>query len=1134
MALDIGELNGYLSLDISDFTGKIKDALGSLKSKDWKKAGAAAGAVAATSLAAGFASEVKMDAAVKRTSAQLGLTKGEAEKAGKAAGALYRDGLGESMSEVSDATGAVIGAFEGMRTASQEEIEGLSRAALQFSSVMGVDVPGAARTAGVLVQSGLAESGQEAFDLLTAASQKAGPDMVQPLMDATNEYAKHFAMLGYDGQQAMSVLADAAMRGQIGVDKAGDAVKEFGIRASDLNDTGAQETMAALGLSGRDMANALLAGGERAQGATRQIIQALLNVEDPAERARLASGLFGTQIEDIGKDQLPGFLTALADTQGGLGDVAGATQAMGDTMAGDVSAKITRFSRAVQSELMALAEPAVDWLTPMLDGLSGFSRYTVPVVGALAALAAATAAASVASTVYNGVLAVQRGYTAAAAAVQWALNSALLASPITWVVLAVGALVAALILFFTKTETGRKVWAAAWGGIKAAAGAVGAWFAGTLWPLMKSVWDGIAGAALWLWRTIMVPAWNGIRAAISAVGGWITGTLVPWLQGAWDAIASAASWLWQSVIVPVWQGIKTAIALVVAAVMTYAQAWVALFRNVVAPVFRWLWRSVIQPAWQGIRAAISAIVEWFRGSAWPTIQRVIGYIRTGFGLMRDGLRVIWAAVRDAVIRPVIDWLTGTVWRRIDSFIGNVRRGFEVMRDGLRAVWTAIRDRVIRPVADWIVGTLVGRIRTATDRIKAAFNTMRDGVARAWGAVKSAATAPVRFVVETVINGGIIANFNKIAGAFGVKKLPSVSVGFASGGVLPGYTPGRDIHSFYSPQLGRLDLSGGEAIMRPEFTRAMGGPAGIARLNYEAVNGTLRTDAFATGGVWSPRRAYAGGGVIDWLKDKAQLVTAAVKDPKGFLGKIAEHLLGRIPAGGLMGEIAIGMARKIASSVGSHLLGAGTSGGAVPAVTGTGRGGSLAWADAVARKHGLTMTSGYRPGARTSSGSLSMHGLGRAHDYSNGVNTPEERAFFLEILRGSRPTELLFTPMGALNVHRGGRQYPNSGTVARIHWNHVHVAYKSGGVLGDAVGSGYRAGTLSASPGWHMVGEDGPELIRFRGGEQVKNTADTTRALGDGAPSIVNNFYEVGGDAAEIAATRVQNRMLLSARRALSW
>lgn len=47
-----------------------------------------------------------------------------------------------------------------------------------------------------------------------------------------------------------------------------------------------------------------------------------------------------------------------------------------------------------------------------------------------------------------------------AAAKQWLLNAAMNANPIMLVVTAISALVAALVWFFTQTETGRKAWAA--------------------------------------------------------------------------------------------------------------------------------------------------------------------------------------------------------------------------------------------------------------------------------------------------------------------------------------------------------------------------------------------------------------------------------------------------------------------------------------------------------------------------------------------------------------------------------------------------------------------------------------------------------------------------------------------------
>ncbi|BET51763.1 hypothetical protein RGQ21_67450 [Kitasatospora aureofaciens] len=73
-------------------------------------------------------------------------------------------------------------------------------------------------------------------------------------------------------------------------------------------------------------------------------------------------------------------------------------------------------------------------------------------------------------------------------------------------------------------------------------------------------------------------------------------------------------------------------------------------------------------------------------------------------------------------------------------------------------------------------------------------------------------------------------------------------------ILPGYTPGRDIHSFYSPTGGQIDLSGGEAIMRPEWTAAVG-PQYVNQMNAVAraqgasgIRRVMATQRFASGGV----------------------------------------------------------------------------------------------------------------------------------------------------------------------------------------------------------------------------------------------------------------------------------------------
>lgn len=74
---------------------------------------------------------------------------------------------------------------------------------------------------------------------------------------------------------------------------------------------------------------------------------------------------------------------------------------------------------------------------------------------------------------------------------------------------------------------------------------------------------------------------------------------------------------------------------------------------------------------------------------------------------------------------------------------------------------------------------------------------------------------------------------------------------ALGGVLPGYTPGRDVHTFSSPTAGTLELSGGESVMRPEWTTAVG-PGYVNKMNgiarTKGVNGIRQAMKFAGGGI----------------------------------------------------------------------------------------------------------------------------------------------------------------------------------------------------------------------------------------------------------------------------------------------
>ena len=142
-----------------------------------------------------------------------------------------------------------------------------------------------------------------------------------------------------------------------------------------------------------------------------------------------------------------------------------------------------------------------------------------------------------------GVIAVMKVF----AAVQAIVNAVMMASPITWIILAIVALIAIIVLLVKNWDKVKDVFLAAWDAIKAAWGKVVDFF--------KGIWDGIVGvfSAVGTWfSNLFQNAWNGIVSVWSAVIGWF--------QGIWSGItgvfSSVVSWF-TGIFTQAWEGIKS-------------------------------------------------------------------------------------------------------------------------------------------------------------------------------------------------------------------------------------------------------------------------------------------------------------------------------------------------------------------------------------------------------------------------------------------------------------------------------------------------------------------------------------------------------------------------------------------------
>jgi TP901 family phage tail tape measure protein len=114
--------------------------------------------------------------------------------------------------------------------------------------------------------------------------------------------------------------------------------------------------------------------------------------------------------------------------------------------------------------------------------------------------------------------------------------------------------------------------------------------------------------------------------------------------------------------------------------------------------------------------------------------------------------------------------------------------------------------------------------------------------------------------------------------------------------------------------------------------------------------------------------------------------------------------------------------------------------------------------ALGARYGLSVVSGLRPGAITSSGNVSYHASGHAIDVDAGsAGQMLAYAKAMASLFGNRLKELIHTPLG-FGV-KNGQRVPNSYFGQKVlseHYDHVHVAMQRGGMvqggkpIGDSV------------------------------------------------------------------------------------
>lgn len=236
----------------------------------------------------------------------------------------------------------------------------------------------------------------------------------------------------------------------------------------------------------------------------------------------------------------------------------------------------------------------------------------------------ATRIAAAAMVIQAGIVAVASRVWAAA---QWVLNTSFYGFPLVWIIAAIAAVIAAIVLIATKTTWFQTAWKYTWNFVKQIASDVWNWLKTNLKTVMEVLLVILTGGGALL-LVIFIRHWSQIKQYFGDTWNWIHNTAVT----VWNAISTFFSNGWNT-LRGLWQS----------------------FWSTCQQIFSNTWNTIHNTA----TSTWGAISGFFTG-AWATLKTTWNSLWDGFkqkftdvlGGIRDAAKQIWADIQSAFKTPI--------------------------------------------------------------------------------------------------------------------------------------------------------------------------------------------------------------------------------------------------------------------------------------------------------------------------------------------------------------------------------------------------------------------------------------------------------------------------------------------------
>lgn len=483
------------------------------------------------------------------------------------------------------------------------------------------------------------------------------------------------------------------------------------------------------------------------------------NFRDAMEKGEISSDEFNKAVTQLGMNK--GAVEAAKSTttfEGAIGqlqaNVVNGIQKIIDAIGkGQMTAIISQISNGLVGALSALAS-AIAFVSKHADAFKVLAGAVAGAVVAFKGLQAVNKATTAIEEFGGVTSAVKNGFSS--------LTGMFAFGPWGIVITAVAAVVAALVVFFTQTKTGRKLWSGFIDWLKNAWSGISDFFSG--------LWDGIVQVFQAAVQAVGQFMQSGFGQTILYIMNPFLGLINFFIQN-WDTIKQVFSTALDAIknfFTTAWAGIVTVISTVWTTISTIFTTALNIIKTIVMTVWGWIksfiqmeiqgWVTIITTAWTLITTVFTTVLNVIKtivSTAWNAIQIAT---MTVFNIIKTIILTVWNGIK-AVVMGVVNGISSVVtgaWNAIQSTTSSV---FNAVKSVATSVWNGIRSAI---------SGVVNKIKSV---VTSAWNAVKSATSSVFNGIKNVVTNTMNGVRNTVTN--II---NAIKKAFNFKlKFPEIKI-----------------------------------------------------------------------------------------------------------------------------------------------------------------------------------------------------------------------------------------------------------------------------------------------------------------------------------------------------------------------